>query len=105
MIIAGGNLEEAVLKGRLPLGNALDALVQVGDALAYAHRKKVFHRDVKPSNILLTSSGEAKLSTCTAVSSIPLPLDRHVQVQIEFCWMSALSARPATCTLTLVRAV
>ena len=35
--------------------------VQVADALAHAHGCGILHRDVKPSNILVTSDGQAKL--------------------------------------------
>ncbi len=40
-------------EGPLPLADALRVLREIGDALAYAHRRGVVHRDVKPSNILL----------------------------------------------------
>jgi eukaryotic-like serine/threonine-protein kinase len=41
---------------------ALDITMQMGDALAHAHRRGLIHRDVKPKNILLTPQGVAKLT-------------------------------------------
>ena len=40
--------------GELPLGEAVRLLGEVVDALDYAHRHGVVHRDIKPDNILLT---------------------------------------------------
>ena len=34
----------------------------VADALGYAHNQDVVHRDMKPSNLLLTTAGEAKVA-------------------------------------------
>lgn len=34
---------------------------QIGDALEYAHRYGIVHADVRPSNIVLTTTGDAKL--------------------------------------------
>jgi eukaryotic-like serine/threonine-protein kinase len=38
---------------QLPMDTALDLTKQVADALGYAHRQGIVHRDVKPENILL----------------------------------------------------
>ncbi|MFN7937788.1 MAG: serine/threonine-protein kinase [Bryobacteraceae bacterium] len=46
---------------RLPLRKKIDVVLQVCDAVAYAHRNLVIHRDLKPSNILVDASGRAKL--------------------------------------------
>ena len=46
----------------LPLIERLRICAQVADALAYAHQQGVIHRDVKPANVLLTGSDQAKLS-------------------------------------------
>lgn len=40
----------------------LDISIQMGEALAHAHRRGLIHRDVKPKNILLTPQGVAKLT-------------------------------------------
>ncbi len=39
--------------GRLPEAQALHLIVQIADALAFAHNNNVIHRDIKPSNVLL----------------------------------------------------
>jgi serine/threonine protein kinase len=39
----------------------LDIMEQVCAGLEYAHSRKIFHRDVKPANIFLESSGRVKL--------------------------------------------
>ncbi len=44
------------------LGGRLRTIAQVADALDYAHHQGVIHRDVKPANVLMTSSDNARLS-------------------------------------------
>ena len=46
----------------LPLEDRLRILAQVGEALDYAHHQGVVHRDIKPGNVLLTTSDSPKLS-------------------------------------------
>jgi len=42
-------------------GHLIPILVRLADAVAYAHRHHVVHRDLKPGNILLTPSQEVKI--------------------------------------------
>ena len=44
-----------------PLDIRIDLLLRVAEALAYAHRQRVVHRDIKPGNILVTADGAVKL--------------------------------------------
>ncbi|MEO8973090.1 MAG: serine/threonine-protein kinase [Ktedonobacteraceae bacterium] len=46
----------------LPTPEALHIIVQVGQALQYAHQQNVIHRDLKPANILFSASGTALLA-------------------------------------------
>jgi serine phosphatase RsbU (regulator of sigma subunit) len=64
-----GDLREAVLGGKLPLEKVLPLILEAGEALAFAHRKGVIHRDVKPANILL-DEGHPKLTDFDLVRAL-----------------------------------
>jgi serine/threonine protein kinase len=46
---------------RMPVGEALDLLVAVADALSVVHRAGLTHRDVKPGNVMLAPGGRVVL--------------------------------------------
>jgi serine/threonine protein kinase len=58
--LEGETLADRLMKGALPLDQALQVAIQIADALATAHKAGVVHRDLKPGNIMLTKAG-AKL--------------------------------------------
>ena len=61
-MVAGSNLENEVLAGHMSLGDVLRVISQTGQALHHAHREGLVHCDVKPSNVLLTAGGDARLT-------------------------------------------
>src|SRR4051794_15223302 len=61
--ISGGALEQRIEHdGRLELGFALDVCTQVADGLDAMHAAGLFHRDVKPGNILLDEADKAYIT-------------------------------------------
>jgi serine/threonine protein kinase/class 3 adenylate cyclase len=61
--VSGGTLKERILtEGPLPARTVAALTQQVALALRVAHERGVIHRDIKPQNILLTESGEAKVA-------------------------------------------
>ena len=46
--------DRLVARGELPIGEAVRIIRDVVDALAYAHKEGVVHRDIKPDNVMLT---------------------------------------------------
>ncbi len=58
----GGTFSAALRQHSLSLKQIIQIVREVAEALDYAHRNGVIHRDVKPANILLTNDGSALLS-------------------------------------------
>jgi predicted Ser/Thr protein kinase len=59
--VPGEDLAQRLVRGRLPLEDALDVAHQVAGALEAAHEQGVIHRDLKPANIKITREGKVKV--------------------------------------------
>jgi tetratricopeptide (TPR) repeat protein len=60
--VDGNTLKEIVRRrGAIAPGGVLHVLVQMCEALAYAHEKKIVHRDIKTANTMWTRDRKAKI--------------------------------------------
>lgn len=60
--VEGQTLRELTrIRGAIDVPKSLDLTLQMLAGLEYAHRRGVAHRDLKASNVLVSSAGEAKL--------------------------------------------
>ena len=59
--VEGEPIDRACDRERLSVDQRVALFVQVAQAVAYAHRNLIAHRDIKPGNIIIGSDGKAKL--------------------------------------------
>jgi serine/threonine protein kinase/tetratricopeptide (TPR) repeat protein len=57
----GETLSRRLARGVVPVRESLELAIQIASGLAAAHARNIVHRDVKPSNIILTQENLAKI--------------------------------------------
>jgi serine/threonine protein kinase len=60
--IDGVTLRQAIRAGHISSKDALSIVMQICDALQFAHEEGVVHRDIKPENILIDKRGRVKIA-------------------------------------------
>jgi serine/threonine protein kinase len=60
-LIEGETLQQRLLRGPMPVRDALRCAAGIAAALEAAHSKEIIHRDLKPSNIAITAAGTIKV--------------------------------------------
>lgn len=60
--VSGRTLLQELRSGPCTPRRATKILLQIANAMSYAHQQGVLHRDLKPSNILIAENGDAKIT-------------------------------------------
>src|SRR5215217_6936726 len=70
-----GTLKDRILRdGALEPGMAAGVALQIADALQAAHESGVIHRDIKPQNVLITKTGDIKVTDFGIARATSFPL-------------------------------
>ena len=73
-LVEGETLAERILRGPLPLDEALPIARQICEALESAHEKGIVHRDLKPANIKILSDNRVKVLDFGLAKAIDSPI-------------------------------
>ncbi len=60
--VRGKSLRDWLNRGVLPMPQSFAVMHGVLQALDYAHRRQIVHRDMKPENVLMSDEGEVKVA-------------------------------------------
>jgi hypothetical protein len=92
-LVSGGTLQDRVrARGPLPVGEAVDCVLQVVEGLEAAQRVGILHRDVKPSNCYVGEDGTVK------IGDFGLSISTGVRTEPALTATGAFLGTPAFCS-------
>lgn len=92
-LVSGGTLQDRVsAQGPLPIGEAVDAVLQIIAGLEAAQRIGILHRDVKPSNCFRDANGTVK------IGDFGLSISTTVRIEPALTATGAFLGTPGFCS-------
>ncbi|MGH7456283.1 MAG: serine/threonine protein kinase, partial [bacterium] len=87
-LIEGETLRELLdRRGPLPEAEVIGIALKVCDALAAVHEKGIFHRDIKPDNLMISRQGVVKVTDFglakLATEAVEVELDQHAPIEAQ----------------------
>ncbi|MFY9113969.1 MAG: Stk1 family PASTA domain-containing Ser/Thr kinase [Dethiobacteria bacterium] len=86
--VQGKTLKDLIReKQRLPADEAMEIFRQITEAILHAHSNKVIHRDIKPQNILISRSGQIKVTDfgiALAVNAATVTYNEQVMGSVHY---------------------
>jgi serine/threonine-protein kinase len=75
-------------EGALPVGDALDSIIQTSRGLNAAHRQGIVHRDIKPANLLTNTNDVIKITDFGLAASAAFGQNEGGQIAGTFQYVS-----------------
>lgn len=92
-LVAGGTLQDRVQRqGKLPVGEAVDAILQVIAGLEAAQAIGILHRDIKPANCFQDAQGTVKIGDFGLSISTAARAEANLTLQGTFLGTPAFSS-------------
>jgi serine/threonine-protein kinase len=79
-ILLGITARDEHFRKRYPLKDLIEVLIQVGQAVAFAHSRGVVHRDLKPANVLVGEFGEVMILDWGLAKILNEPASEHGEI-------------------------